>query len=256
MGTVVDKVAQTFVGVAGVYQQHMGALLIILADQMVGEERLAATRRAEDELVAVGRYSSLHRLVGNVEMQRFPGQTVHHLYSEGGQRRAVVGLAREEAHRRLYEGVERFFRRKIGLVARHRRPEQRRAVDGVVAWHTTHSRKLTADIVFDAPQFLGVVAPRHDITMRPDACQSVGMGLVQVTVYPFLVDRVAAAVLGKTVHVAGRLLEAGKILVVAVYEAHTGCICGCTAGAAPRGRQMTGGSPSGRWKDARSGCPC
>ena len=82
--------------------------------------------------------------------------------------------------------------------------------------HTTHSRKLTPDIVFDAPQFLGVVAPRHDIAVRPDAGQSVGMGLVQVTVYPFLVDRVAAAVLGKTVHVAGGLLEAGKILVVAV----------------------------------------
>ncbi len=42
------------------------------------------------------------------------------------------------------------------------------------------------------------------------------MGLVQITVYPFLVDRIAAAVLGKTVHVAGGLLEAGKILVVAV----------------------------------------
>lgn len=54
MCAVADKVAQPLVGVAGVYQQDVGTLLIILAHQVVGEERLSAARRSEDELVAVG----------------------------------------------------------------------------------------------------------------------------------------------------------------------------------------------------------
>ena len=41
VGTVMNKVTETFVGVAGVNQQHMGALLIILAHQVIGEERFA-----------------------------------------------------------------------------------------------------------------------------------------------------------------------------------------------------------------------
>ena len=41
MGAVVDKVTQTFIGVAGINQQNMGALLIILPYKVVGKERLA-----------------------------------------------------------------------------------------------------------------------------------------------------------------------------------------------------------------------
>ncbi len=118
----------------------MRALLIILAYQMVCEERLAATRRAENELVAVGGYAALHRLVGNIQMDRLTREAIHHLYAEWRQAAAVVGFGSEKAHGRLDERIERFFSGEIRLVARHRRPEQRRAVDGVVPRHTTHCR--------------------------------------------------------------------------------------------------------------------
>lgn len=60
----------------------MRALLIILAHQMVGKERLSATRRAQYELVAVGGDAAFHRLVGYIQMDRFAGQSIYHLYSE------------------------------------------------------------------------------------------------------------------------------------------------------------------------------
>ena len=53
-------------------REDMRALLIILAHQMVGEERLSATRRAQYELVAVGGDAAFHRLVGYIQMDRFP----------------------------------------------------------------------------------------------------------------------------------------------------------------------------------------
>ena len=60
----------------------MRSLLVVLACQVVGEERLSATRRAEDELVAVGGHTAFHRLIRYIEVERFPGQSVGHFYSE------------------------------------------------------------------------------------------------------------------------------------------------------------------------------
>ena len=46
-------------------------------------------------------------------------------------------------------------------------------------------------VVLDMLQFLRIVAPRHDVEVCPYRGQSVGMGFVQVLVYPLAVDAVA-----------------------------------------------------------------
>ena len=90
-----------------------------------------------------------HRQVGDVKVQRLSREPVHHLDAEGRERAAVVGFLREEAHRLFGEGVERLLCRKVRRVAGHRRPVERGAVDGVVAWHALHACQLTAHIVLD-----------------------------------------------------------------------------------------------------------
>ena len=60
-------------------------MLVILAYQMVGEERLAAARRSEDELVAVGGYAAFHRLIANIQVDGLTRKAIHHLYSEWRQ---------------------------------------------------------------------------------------------------------------------------------------------------------------------------
>ena len=169
----------------------MCALLIILAHEVVHEERLAAARRTQHELVAVGRDTSLHGQVGDVKVQRFSREPVHHLDAEGRERAAVVGFLCEQAHRLFDESVETLFRREVRRIAGYRRPVECRAVDGVVARHALHACQLAAHVVPYVLQFLRVVAPRHDVEVRPYRGQPVGMGFVQVLVYPLAVDAVA-----------------------------------------------------------------
>ena len=87
----------------------MRTLLVVLPYEVVHEKRLAAARRTQHELVAVGRDAPLHRQVGDVKVQRFSSEPVHHLDAEGRERAAVVGFLREEAYRLLDEGVETLF---------------------------------------------------------------------------------------------------------------------------------------------------
>ena len=169
----------------------MCALLIILAHEVVHEERLAAARRTQHELVAVGRDTPLHGQVGDVKVQRFSREPVHHLDAEGRERAAVVGFLREQAHRLFDESVETLFRREVRRIAGYRRPVECRAVDGVVARHALHACQLAAHVVPYVLQFLRVVAPRHDVEVRPYRGQPVGPGFVQVLVYPLAVDAVA-----------------------------------------------------------------
>ena len=186
-----DHAAQALIGVSRVHQYHMCALLIILAHEVVHEERLAAARRTQHELVAVGRDTPLHGQVGDVKVQRFSREPVHHLDAEGRERVAVVGFLCEQAHRLFDEGVETLFRREVRRIAGYRRPVECRAVDGVVARHAFHACQLAAHVVLDMLQFLRIVAPRHDVEVCPYRGQSVGMGFVQVLVYPLAVDAVA-----------------------------------------------------------------
>ena len=60
----------------------MGSLLVVLAHQVVSEERLSATRRAKYELVSVGGNATLHRLIGNIQVDGLTRKTVNHLYAE------------------------------------------------------------------------------------------------------------------------------------------------------------------------------
>ena len=127
-------------------------------------------------------------------MYRLTCQSINHLDSEGRKTASVICLGSEETGGRLYESIETFFGREVSLVARHRRPEQRRAVDSVVPWHTPHCRQLTADIVLDAPQFLGIVAPRHYVAVASHGGKAVAVCLVQIAVYPLLVNGIAPAI--------------------------------------------------------------
>ena len=60
----------------------MRALLIILSDEMIHEERLSASRWSEHELVAVGCHAFPHRQVRDVNVQRLAIDAVCHLDAE------------------------------------------------------------------------------------------------------------------------------------------------------------------------------
>ena len=60
----------------------MSALLVILSDEVVHEERLSTSRRSEHELVAVGCHAFPHRQVGDVNVQRLATDAVCHLDTE------------------------------------------------------------------------------------------------------------------------------------------------------------------------------
>ena len=113
----VDHGTQSRIRVSRVNQHDVGTLLIVLAHDVVHEETLSAARRPKHELVSIRRDTLLHRQITNVDVQRLPRQPVHHLDAKGRERRSVVGLFRKQAHRRLDERIERFFRREIGFVA-------------------------------------------------------------------------------------------------------------------------------------------
>ena len=110
---------------------------------------------------------------GDVKVQRFSREPVHHLDAEGRERAAVVGFLCEQAHRLFDEGVETLFRREVRRIAGYRRPVECRAVDGVVARHAFHACQLAAHVVLDMLQFLRIVAPRHDVEVCPYRGQSV-----------------------------------------------------------------------------------
>ena len=151
-------------------------------------------------------------------MQRFSRETIHHLDTERRKRRAVVGLLGKETDRLLDERVVTLLRREIGLVARHGRPEERRAVHRVVARGTLHRRELAAHIVLDMFQFLPVVRPRHDVEVGADGREAIGVRLVQILVDPLLIDLVGTRVARKRLHIAGVFLEPLQVLLAVVDQ--------------------------------------
>ena len=84
----------------------MRALLVILSDEVVHEERLSASRWSEHELVAVGCHAFSHRQVRDVNVQRLATDAVCHLDSERRERIHIVGFLREEAGCLFDEGME------------------------------------------------------------------------------------------------------------------------------------------------------
>ena len=78
----VNHLAESLVGVSRIDQDHMRALLVILSDEVVHEERLSASRGSEHELVAVGCHAFPHRQVRDVYVQRLATDAVCHLDTE------------------------------------------------------------------------------------------------------------------------------------------------------------------------------
>ena len=172
----------------------MRALLVILPNHVVREERLAAARGPEDELVTVGDDAFFHRQIGDVEMDRAAGEAIGHFDTEGGERVAVVRFGGEEAERRVDEGVERFFGREVGGVAGDARPIECRRVDRVVPRTALHKRESTADVVLDLAQLLRVVAPRQHVEVRTDRGQPLRPREVEVLLNPRLIDLIAPGI--------------------------------------------------------------
>ena len=185
----------------------MRTLLVILAYHVVGEKRFPAARRAEDEFVPVGDCAVLHRQVGNIQMDGFSGQAVHHADAKRRERILIGGFPDEQAQGLFDKGVETLLGREISGIAGYCRPEQSRHIHRVVARFGFHQRQLAAYIVLDALQLFPVIAPGHDIAVCADGGQPLAVRLVQVLFNPFAVDLVGTAVTGKRVHVPCSLLE-------------------------------------------------
>ena len=82
MRACIDKVTQPLIRVTRIYKLHMRPFLVILPYHMVGEEGLSTARRTEDELVAVGDDTTLHRQIRNIQVGRLARQAVHHTHTE------------------------------------------------------------------------------------------------------------------------------------------------------------------------------
>ena len=218
LGLAVDQLAQPLVRVARVDQHDVAVLLVILAHEVVHEERLAASARTEDKLVAVRDHPFLHRQVADVQMQRSARHPVRHLDAEGRERVLVVRLFGEEAQGLRDERVEALLEGEVPLVARYRRPKERGHVHRVVPRLALHQGELAAHLVLDAPEFLPLVAPCHHVAVAAHRGQPFRVRLVQVFLDPSLVDLVGAGVAGERVHVPGGLLEAFQVLPVVVDE--------------------------------------
>ena len=135
---VVDKLGQPQVAVTRIDQQHVRALLVILAHHVVGEERLPATTRPKYELVSVRRDAFLHGQIRYVDVQRSPAYPVHHFDAERRKRTLVVRFFHEQAESLPQERVETFLCGEVRLVAGYARPKERGRVGGVVPGFALH----------------------------------------------------------------------------------------------------------------------
>ena len=116
----------------------MGALLVVLPHHVIREKTLATTRGTKDEFVAVGDDALLHRQIRDIQMNWFSRQTVGHLDAKGRERILIVRLSREEAERRLDEGIETLLRGEVCSIPGNACPIERRRIDGIVPGRTLH----------------------------------------------------------------------------------------------------------------------
>ncbi|EGF49269.1 conserved domain protein [Bacteroides fluxus YIT 12057] len=180
----------------------MGSLFVILPDKVVREEGLAASRRSEYELVAVGDDSLPHGQVADVQVDRNTAPAVCHADAERTGRAAVVRLRGKQADGLLQEGMETFLGRKVTGISGNARPVEYGGVNRVVTGDAAHQGKLASGIVLDAPEFLAVIRPGQHVAVAAYGKQSLGMGFVQKHFRPFMVDGIAPAVPGQGQHVA------------------------------------------------------
>ena len=146
-------------------------------------------------------------------MDRAAGEAVGHFDAEGGERVTVVRFGGKEAERRVDEGVEGFFGREVGGVARDARPVERCRVDRVVPWATFHERQGRSDVVLDLAQLLCVVAPREDVKVCTDRSQPLRPREVKVFLNPRLVNLIAPGITRQRVHVTRLFLETVQVIL-------------------------------------------
>ena len=218
LGLAVDQLAQPLVRVARVDQHDVAVLLVILAHEVVHEERLAAPARTEDELVAVRDHPFLHRQVADVQMQRSARHPVRHLDAEGRERVPVVRLLGEEAQGLRDERVEALLEGEVPLVARYRRPKS--VGTSTVLCLGLHSIRASWLPTSFLMRLSSSRSSLHAITLQWQRTEvsPFRVRLVQVFLDPCLVDPVGAGVAGERVHVPGGLLEAFQVLPVVVDE--------------------------------------
>ena len=197
MRSRVYQAAKPLVAVARVHEQHVRALLVVVAHEVVGEERLAAARRAEHELVSVCRYAAPHRLVADVHVYGHSAAPVGKAHAERAWRAAVVSLGREQAYGLLEERVEALLRWEVGGVAWYAHPEERGAVDGVVPRRASHLRELPRSVVARRAKLRLVLRPRHHVAVAAHGHEAFCVGLVEEHFRPFAVHGVCAAVARK-----------------------------------------------------------
>ena len=178
MHLAVDHGAQPRIRVSRIHQNDMGTLLIVLAHDVVHEERLAAARRPQHELVTVGDDALLHGQVADVKVQGLPRQPVHHLDAKGREGTSVVRFFRKKAYRLFDKSVKTLLGREVRLIAGDACPKECRAVHGVVSRHTLHRCQLASYVVLGTFQFIAVVAPRNDIVVGADADKAVGVSFI------------------------------------------------------------------------------
>ena len=213
-----DEFAQSFIRISRVDKQHVRPLFIIVADQVVHEERLAAARRSQNEFVAVGRDAALDRLIGDVEVERYAAQTIDEFDTEGRRRRTVGRLFSEEAEGLFEECRKRLLGGKLALGTRYAGPEERRHIDRIAVRRAAHERELRAHVVADALELRFAVGPYKDVAVAAHGAVPFGVGFVQVEVDPLLIHGVGTRVPRQRVHVAGSRFEAFERLGVVVQK--------------------------------------
>lgn len=109
---------------------------------MVSEERFTTSRWTKYKLVPVRNDTTLHRQVGNIQMDRFSCKPVSHLDTERRGRIVVVGFFREEAQCRLNKSVKTFLTGKSPALPGI--PAQYKVATSVVLCRGLHSINANA----------------------------------------------------------------------------------------------------------------
>ena len=65
-----------------IHEYHVGSLLVITSDQVIGEKGFPTATGAEDKLVSVGTDATFYRFIGQIHMYWFSGESVSQPYSK------------------------------------------------------------------------------------------------------------------------------------------------------------------------------
>ncbi|MNE17153.1 hypothetical protein D3C80_1101250 [compost metagenome] len=119
----------------------MRSLLVIASHHMIGKKGLAAARRSQYKLIAIGADSHLNRLITDINMNWFSCQPVSQPDTAGTQRRFISRFHIQEAYRLFSKGVEGVIHGKVRSISRHSSPIDLRSSDSFLLGSRIHLRK-------------------------------------------------------------------------------------------------------------------